>query len=466
MRSNFLRLSAALLAAVSLVTAADVIVVNGDPPGQGFNNPASAAPVGGNPGTTVGQQALNVFQRAADLWGSKLVSKQPIVVIAFFLPLSCTATSGTLGAAGPYWYFRDAPPVNGGQPLAPNTWYPAALAEKLTRRDLTFEADPNDAFEIITFFNSNLGQPGCLTGNGWYYGLDNNEPANRVDLLAVVLHEFGHGLGFSVGPTGSSTGVRFQGFPSVWERFMQDQTTGKRWIDMTNTERAVSARNDGKLVWAGAFASNVVPSALNFRPELVALGAVNEVGQASFGGPFPMRLPGTVVAPADGGGLSPLDGCEPFPTSALPSIAGNFVLINRGNCTFAQKALNAQNAGAAAAIIANNAAGLLAPGGAGPTITIPTAGVTQALGNALRAAAAQAPVPAAFQLNTLLRAGTDANLPRLFAPATFQSGSSVSHWDVTASPNLLMEPSINPDLGSKVRNPWDLTLNLFKDIGW
>ncbi len=463
MRNNFLRLSTVLLAAVSLLTAADVIVVNGDPPGQGFNNPTPAAPVGGNPGTTVGQQALNVFQRAAYIWGSKLVSKQPIFIIAFFTPLGCNQTGAVLGAAGPNWYFRDVPPMNGGQPLQPGTWYPAALAEKLTRQDLTTQADPNDPFEVFTLFNSNLGNPGCLTGSGWYYGLDNNEPSNRIDLLAVVLHEFGHGLGFTVGPTSSSSGVRSGGFPSIWEGFMQDQTSGKRWIDMTDGERMASARNDGKLVWAGNFASNVVPSVLNFRPELVALGATSEVGQASFGGSFPMRLRGTVVAPNDGGGASLLDGCEPFPASDLPSIAGNFVLMNRGNCPFAQKALNAQNAGAAAAIIANNVAGPLAPGGADPAVIIPTVGVTLALGNALRA---QAPVPAMFQLNTLVRAGTDANLPRLFAPATFRPGSSVSHWDVTASPNMLMEPSINPDLGSKIRNPWDLTLNLFKDIGW
>jgi hypothetical protein len=38
----------------------------------------------------------------------------------------------------------------------------------------------------------------------------------------------------------------------------------------------------------------------------------------------------------------------------------------------------------------------------------------------------------------------------------------VSHWDVSATPNLLMEPAINPDLTDSV----DLTSALFKDIGW
>src|SRR5439155_1194685 len=51
---------------------------------------------------------------------------------------------------------------------------------------------------------------------------------------------------------------------------------------------------------------------------------------------------------------------------------------------------------------------------------------------------------------------------RMYAPNPIEAGSSVSHWDVTATPNLLMEPKINPDLTSDV----DLTDPLFRDIGW
>ena len=40
-------------------------------------------------------------------------------------------------------------------------------------------------------------------------------------------------------------------------------------------------------------------------------------------------------------------------------------------------------------------------------------------------------------------------------------GSSISHWDISAFPNLLMEPSINPDL-----DEIDLTFHNFYDIGW
>lgn len=461
---------AKLVAAVLLTTllpgaalGAEVIVINGDPPGVGFNDPTPAVPIGGNPGTTVGQQALNVFQRAADRWGANLVSRQPILVLAFFTPLSCTATSATLGAAGAYWYFANVPKAAGGKALAANTWYPAALAEKITNQDIV--ADPAEPFELIAFFNSRLGQPGCLTGNGWYYGLDNEQPTNRIDLLAVVLHEFGHGVGFAAGPTNAGTGVRAAGLPSVWESQMLDLTTGKRWIAMTDAERAASARNNTNLVWAGKKATNGVSSVLDFRPELIAIEpptlGVNEVLMAAFGGSLgPGQNRGFVVAPDDGGGVSLLDGCEPFPPNA--AIPGNMVLVNRGSCTFTLKALNAQNAGASAVIIANNIAGTIVAGGVDPNIVVPVVTITQALGAAYRAT----PTFADLRRNPGIRTGTSSGYVRLYAPTTFAGGSSVSHWDTSATPSLLMEPFITADLGSNLKNPDDLSKNLLADIGW
>jgi len=458
-------LFAALALLISLsASAAEIIVVNGDPPGVGFNNPTPATPIGGNPGTTVGQQALNVFQEAADVWGAKLLSDQPIFVIAFFTPLPCTATSAVLGAAGPNWFFANIPAARGARGMAPDTWYPAALAEKLTRQDIV--ADPTDTFEVYSLFNSNLGQTGCLTGNGWYYGLDHAEPGNRIDLLAVVLHEFGHGLGFLASPTSAGTGARAAGFPSIWEGFMLDVSTGKRWLNMTDAERAASARNNNNLVWVGQKGSNGVHSVLDPRTEVIGLDpssiGVNEAQAAFFGPPLRGHNQGRVIAPADGGGVSPLDGCEAFPPT--PSLVNSIVLVDRGICTFTQKVLNAQNAGAAAVIIANNVAvGLPTMTGVDPTIVIPSVGVTQALGALLRATP-QALVD--LRPNHVVAAGTVQNNPRLYAPPVFSGGSSVSHWDTSATPNLLMEPFINTDLTSGVKNPDDLTKNLLRDIGW
>lgn len=460
-------LALSIVAAPAAAQSARIVVINADGPGVGFNDPTPATPIGGNPGTTVGQQALNVFQYAANRWAANLQSKQVISVIATFTPLNCTATGAVLGAAAPNWYFANMPAAAGGQPLESNTWYPAALAEKLTRLDLTTAADPNDPFEIFTLFNSNLGKPGCLTGNGWYYGLDNNQPANRIDLLAVVMHEFGHGLGVTVNPTSASSGGRALGYPSVWERHMVDLTSGKRWLDMTNAERAASSINTNNLVWAGQKATNVIPSVLDFGLFLEGLAPVipsTEVSASAFGPPLKngQGLTGQVVAPNDGGGTSLLDGCEPFPAGA--GIAGNIVLVNRGVCTFTIKVANAQSAGAIGVLIANNVAGPLSPGGADPTIAIPSFGITQSLGNTLRASATPPIVEVA--LDPLARAGTSAGFARLYAPNPYQGGSSVSHFDTTLTPSVLMEPSITSDLTTKVKNPFDLTLALLRDIGW
>lgn len=51
----------------------------------------------------------------------------------------------------------------------------------------------------------------------------------------------------------------------------------------------------------------------------------------------------------------------------------------------------------------------------------------------------------------------------LFAPNPVQPGSSISHWDRSATPNLLMEPSISTNLPL---GRADITLPLLEDIGW
>jgi hypothetical protein len=51
---------------------------------------------------------------------------------------------------------------------------------------------------------------------------------------------------------------------------------------------------------------------------------------------------------------------------------------------------------------------------------------------------------------------------RLYAPNPVEQGSSISHWDTSAMPNLLMEPNLSADLPHTV----DLTLPALRDIGW
>ncbi len=82
--------------------------------------------------------------------------------------------------------------------------------------------------------------------------------------------------------------------------------------------------------------------------------------------------------------VSPITGCNAGDFAGFPS--GNIALISRGACTFALKATNAYNAGAAAVIIYNNIPGQLnGTLGNSFTLNIGVTGVTQDVGQQLAA---------------------------------------------------------------------------------
>lgn len=66
-----------------------------------------------------------------------------------------------------------------------------------------------------------------------------------------------------------------------------------------------------------------------------------------------------------------------------PQILGKIAILSRGDCTFVEKVLEAQYAGAVACIIVNNTGGIINMGGASNEITIPTLMITQSAGEAI-----------------------------------------------------------------------------------
>jgi hypothetical protein len=447
-------LLAALAATPSL--ASTITIINNDGAGEGFNDPTVVAPVGGNPGTTLGQQRLNVFQRAADIWASILPSNVQIRVNATFDPLApCNATSGVLGQAGPAYIAANFP----GAPFA-NTTYAAPLADKLANSDLS----PGNP-DITAQFNSDVDNATCLGTTNWYYGFDGNEGTN-IELLPVVLHEIGHGLGFSSFVT-YSTGAFSGGVPSIYSRFILDTSTGLHWNTMSDGQRIASAINTGHVVWDGPAVVGDVPNVLahNALVRVNAPGAisgeyaaVHAVAGQSLANP---GVTAAVVQAQDGVGTA-TDACEALTNAG--AMAGKIALVDRGNCTFVQKALNVQNAGAIGIIVVNNAAGLPPDPMAGtdPGVVIPMTGISQADGSTLKAQLG-AGLNATLHVDPVLFTGADpSNRLLLYTPNPAQQGSTISHWDVSAVPNLLMEPALNSD----VRGVVDITRQAMRDLGW
>lgn len=445
MNKPLFALTAAITLALgaSFAQAADIIPVNFDDPGEGYNDETPVAPVGGNPGTTRGEQRRIVAQFAADLWGAVLVSDAPVFISAQFNPLG----PNVLGSAGASFVFSDFAPG-----IVPDTWYSSALADAIAGTDL------NPGFtDIGSQFSSNFN---------FYYGLDGNTPAGTVNFLDVVMHEYGHGLGFQ-NFENEATGAFLSGRQDIYSVFTFDNTTGKFWTEMTVAERRASAINSGNVVFTGASATAgaqlILDPRLYFQVSAPAgITGTYLYGAASFGpSPSPANFSGTVVLATDGVGASN-DGCEPLTNGA--AIAGNIALIDRGVCAFTIKVKHAQDAGATAVVIADNAAGSPPPGlgGADPTITIPSLRITLADGNTFKA---NLPVTVGFVADPVLLQGADAGgRPQLFMPNPVQGGSSGSHYDSVAEPNLLMEPSINSTLFGAVNV--DITPNLFQDTGW
>ena len=465
MKRSLLLLALVSLFAAQAFAGAHIVVNNLDPAGTGFNDPTPAAPIGGNPGTTKGQQALNVFQQAANIWGANLDSTITINVDATFEPLTCSAAGSVLGSAGAQDVWSDFPNAEFSA-----TWYHSALASKRSGIDL---AAIDGLHDIRARFNSQLATPVAICNNlTWYFGYDGNEGVNQIDLLAVVLHEFGHGLGFATF-INKSTGAQLAGQPDIYEHYLADDSTSTptSFLDMTNAQRAAAIIKPLHVIWNGAKVDTAVTQTLAFGTPGLTVNSPGSiaghylVGSAAFGAPIgsPTVTAALVLANDGVGVLS--DACTPLPAGSMTGAIG---VADRGTCTFAAKAKVMQDAGAIGALIVNNAAGSPPPGlgGADPTITIPVGSLTLADGTAIKAQIGGG-VNATLGVDLSLRAGADsAGHALLYAPNPVVGGSSTSHWDPIASPNQLMEPAINGDLTHNVVPPFDMTLPLFREIGW
>lgn len=173
-------------------------------------------------------QAKAAFQEAVDIWESILVSDVTIYISARWTALG----AGVLGSASPGTYIRN---FDGAQRL--NVWYPVALAEKVSGKELTGAEDP----DIVASFNS--------ANASWNFGLSGTPPAaGQYDMVSIVLHEIGHGLGIThayevAEPNGQVSS--FFGLPVVYESFLQNGAGKSLVSDFTSPSTDLKSQLTG-----------------------------------------------------------------------------------------------------------------------------------------------------------------------------------------------------------------------------
>ncbi len=120
------------------------------------------------------KKAKDAFEYAVNIWEFLIESEVPIYIQANWLPQG-TNVLGSAGPSGYYTNFKNIPHEN--------RFYPVAIAEKITKAEITGPSSP----DIVATFNKDIK---------WYFGTE-GAPDSLYDFITVVLHEITHGLGFT-----------------------------------------------------------------------------------------------------------------------------------------------------------------------------------------------------------------------------------------------------------------------------
>ncbi|VAW98157.1 hypothetical protein MNBD_GAMMA22-1191 [hydrothermal vent metagenome] len=227
---------------------ATITIINADSAGEGLNDSTAFTAVVGNRASTLGQARLNAVQHAANLMGSIITSAIDIKVNVEFNSLGGGASSAPLAGAAAAFVdrnFTNAPVTN--------TWYPIALAEKISGANI---ATTGGTQEINMIVNVDVDGVFVLGTRKWYYGFDSNPPGTDIDFVTVALHELIHGLGFSsfvdllTGVKLTSGGI---GYDDSFMRLLEHHgATPADYPSMTNTQRIAASVSDTLLHWTGA----------------------------------------------------------------------------------------------------------------------------------------------------------------------------------------------------------------------
>ena len=192
---------------------------------------------------TVPSVARPAVQAAVDIWSENFASTVPINVNVKWGSSSSYGVLASASAKNNFSNFNGAPDKT--------LYYASALANALAGRDL----DPTSP-EIEISITSNAP---------WYYGTDGNCPARSFDLVSVILHEMGHGLGFVSG----NYYEPFSGFgrvdqPTPFDAYAQ-LPDGRRLADMPSPSLEAGKAMTSDLFWSG---ENAIKANNGVKPKL------------------------------------------------------------------------------------------------------------------------------------------------------------------------------------------------------
>ena len=192
---------------------------------------------------TVPSLARPAVQAAVDIWSENFASTVPVNVNVKWGSSSSYGVLASASAKNNFSNFNGAPDKT--------LYYASALANALAGRDL----DPTSP-EIEISITSNAP---------WYYGTDGNCPARSFDLVSVILHEMGHGLGFVSGNYYDA----FSGFgrvdqPTPFDAYAQ-LPDGRRLADMPSPSLEAGKAMTSDLVWSG---DNAIKANNGIKPKL------------------------------------------------------------------------------------------------------------------------------------------------------------------------------------------------------
>ncbi|HEY5958014.1 MAG TPA: PA domain-containing protein, partial [Polyangiaceae bacterium] len=422
----------------------------------GFYDARSATAVSGNSGKTVGEQRRIAFEAAVGIWAKVLSSTVAWTIEAQMTDLPCDAESAVLGQASPSTAVAITP-----SGTARRLAYPIALANALQSTDLqTGDAENPSGAEIYAEFNSAVGNASCLGGQPFYYGLDGNA-GSSLDFLGIVLHELGHGFGFTSFLDFATGEQLFARAPDAFSVHAFDVDQQATWDTLDASQLIESIKNARGLVWDGAEVKKSAPRFLvkgspriSVDPSVTGLtGLLSEHDSGPKLADRPAK--GPLVVP------NPASGCTR--PSNLANLKGAIALVDpKGACHPLEATDRMQSAGALAVLAVDSSASWP------PSVivgilqgqTIPVVSIHPSDAALLTAGSAMRTVTLDGDPNVLVGADPSG---RIFLNATnpVVKGSSISHWDALARNQLLMEPS-----RSAGHRDVDLTREFMRDLGW